>query len=222
MGSEVQLAKHVTAWLRAEGWDVYEEVSFGYALAADIVAVRKPVVAVIEVKTSMSLAVLGQARRWLRESHLVYVAVPQFVRGSSLDGATWVCKTLGIGLLCVSKNGRVQEHVHPEFRRPRSTKRILESLRPQQQDGTIPAGSTSGPRWTPWKITVTELSEYVRLHPGVTLGEALQKVKHHYSSAKAARASLSHQIRKGIIKTVRAEGRTLKLYPVADPLLTPT
>lgn len=222
MASEVELAKHVTSWLRTEGWDVYEEVSFGHASAIDIVAVRSPVVSVIEAKTSLSLDVIGQAYRSIGFAHLVYVATPAYKKTSALEGARWICKTLGLGLLSVvEKSGYVQEVVRPTFRRV-DAKPLLAMLRPQQQDGSVPAGSTAGPRWTPWKITVTELTEYVGLHPGVRLSEALQKVKHHYSNNKAARASLSHQIRTGLIKTVRIEGRELRLYPVADPLLTPS
>lgn len=208
--SEVELASHVTRWFRESGWDVYEEVSFGYGSALDIVAVRAPVVAAIEAKLSLSLAVLGQAKRWVNKAHLTYVATPSHARGSARDGAVWICKTLGIGLLGVSKQGSVNEIVHPQFRRVVDSKFITSKLCSKQQDGSIPAGSAAGPRWTPWRMTVTSLTEYVTQNPGVTLAEALKHATHHYSSDKAARASLSHQIRKGILKTVRLEDG--KLY----------
>lgn len=213
MGPEAKLAKTLTAWLRDQGWEVYEEVSItGYGDSADIVAVRAPVVSVIECKTSLSLSVLGQARRWMDQAHQVYVAVPGFKRGSSFEGAKWVCETLGLGLLCITSN--VFEAVRPAFRRKVDPKDILKRLRPEQQDGTVPAGTSAGRRYTPWRLTVMALEKFVQEHPGTPLREVVQKVRHHYPHERAARASLSHQIRKGIIKTVRVEGRDLKVFPV--------
>lgn len=213
VGPEAKLAKTLTTWLRNDGWDVYEEVSpWGYGTAADVVAVRTPVVTVVEVKTTMSLAVLGQARQWVGKAHQVYVAVPGFKRGSAFDGAKWVCETLGLGLLCVTSN--VFEAVRPTFHRRADTKLLLEHLRPEQQDGSMPAGTASGRRWTPWRLTLSDLTRVVTESPGIPMAEALKKMKHHYRNDKSAKASLSHQIRKGIIKTLRAEGRDLKLYPV--------
>lgn len=212
MKSEVELARNLTSWLREDGWDVFEEVSItGYADSADIVAVRKPVVTIIEAKMTMSLAVLGQAKRWIGSAHQVYVAVPGFKRGSAFEGACWVARLLGIGLFCVTNN-HVYEAVRPEFHRRVKVQPILDKLRPEQQDGSIPAGSTSGRRYTPWRMTVRDLTDFVTRNPGTPLRDAVKKIKHHYPHDVAARASLSHQIRKGLIKTLRVEGPDLKVY----------
>lgn len=214
MKTEVELAGHLTKWLKADGWEVYEEVSItGYADSADIVAVKAPVVAIIEAKMTMSLALLGQARRWIGAAHQTYVAVPGFRRDSSFEGAKWVAQTLGIGLLCVTPSS-VFEAVSPNFNRTAKVKPILARLRPEQQDGTIPAGSASGARYTPWKLTVLDLESWATKHPGMPLRELLTKFKHHYPNNAAARASLSHQIRKGLIPTLRLEGRDLKVFKV--------
>lgn len=213
--SEVDYARVLTTWLKAEGWDVYEEVSLSHADAADIIAVRKPVVAAIEVKTSLSLTVLGQAHRWIKKAHLTYVAVPRHKRDTSAEGAAWVCKTLGIGLFYINKNS-VTEVVHPVFRRV-DVKPLMARLRPEQQDGSIPAGSVAGLRYTPWRMTVIELVRRVSSNPGITMKEALDGMKHHYGGDKAARASLSRQIREGMIKELRFDGTSLHLNHRPEP-----
>ncbi len=140
-GSEIEIASRVTTWLRDEGYEVYEEVSLGYSNSVDIIAVRKPVVVAVEVKKTLSLSVLGQAKRWIQQAHLTYVAVPLHKRTSSHTGAAWVCRTLGIGLLYITSS--VHEEVRPVFQRHAKTSEILSKLRPEQQDGLIPAGSPS-------------------------------------------------------------------------------
>jgi hypothetical protein len=217
MVSEVKLAKDVTEWLKEEAWDVYEEVSIGYSDSADIVATRGPVLAVIEAKQTLSLSVIGQAKRWLPHAHQVYVAVPAHKRGSSSEAARWVCDLTGLGLIYVSSHN-VRVVVQPEFRRRVDDEFLRSKLRPQHQDGSVPAGSASVGRWTPWKTTVHALVAVVKASPGIPLKEALAKIHHHYRSDKGAVSSLSHYLRKGIIKDIRMEpGRGLKLFPTHIP-----
>lgn len=205
--SEVQIASVLTTHLKESGWSVYEEVSFGEGSSVDIIAVREPLVAAIEVKTSFNMTVLGQAKRWLYQAHLTYVAVPRL--GRNEDGARWVCQTLGIGLFEIGATS-VREIVRPNFCKTAKTQSIRKYLHPVQLDGSIPAGSPGGFRWTPWRRTVDALVAEVRANPGILLRDAL--TAHHYRTDKLARASLSHQIRKGIIKELRFDDG--KLYPV--------
>lgn len=214
MGSEVELAGHIVKWFQNDGWETFEEVSLGWGTAIDLIAVRSPVIAAIEAKTSLSLAVIGQAKRWVGHAHLTYVAAPAHKRGSATEGAKWICQTLGLGLLTVSDKGNVRELVRPKFYRKVDTKLITSHLRPQQQDGSVPAGTATGARWTPWRATISDLREVVQKNPGIPMGQALAKIKHHYSSDKSARATLSLQIRKGILKGLRIEGRDLRLFVV--------
>lgn len=85
---EVELGPPVIEWLTGQGFDVYQEVS-AWSGIADIVAVcgaplaaedeerqrqRRQIVAVVELKTSLSFELLYQARRWRGVAHQVWVA----------------------------------------------------------------------------------------------------------------------------------------------------
>lgn len=215
---ETDVARPVVDWYKSRGFQVYQEVPVkGTAGAADIVAVKGPFVVVVETKVTMSLALLGQARRWVGQAHSVVVAVPWHVRGSSQDGAVFVCGAAGIGLLYVSRSGAVREMVSPDFFRKAKAKPILESLRPEHADGSIPAGSAGGTAWTAWKITVRDLGEVVQRNPGIGLKQAVGMIKHHYPSDYAARRSLSKHALFGRVPGVRAEevarSKDVRLYP---------
>lgn len=75
--AETQVAAPVVAWLRAGGWDVYQEVRQGAgARACDIVATQGRLIWAVEVKTRLSNAVLEQAAYWRQYAHFASVAVP--------------------------------------------------------------------------------------------------------------------------------------------------
>jgi hypothetical protein len=71
---ETDIARPVVAWLQAQGWTVYQEVQH-QGCVADIVAVRGPLLWVIECKAQLGLAVLGQALGWQGHAHAISVAV---------------------------------------------------------------------------------------------------------------------------------------------------
>lgn len=213
---ETEVAGPVVEWLKRRRFRVYQEVPVrGSSGTADIVAIRGPLVVVVETKVTMSLALLGQARRWLGQFHTVSVAVPWHVQGHAKDGAIMVCNSSGIGLIYVSRQGKVEEVVSPDFHRRARVQKALDSVRPEHADGSIPAGSAGGSAWTDWKITVRDLGEVVQRKPGVGLREAVGIIKHHYSSDTTARRSLAKHALCGRIPGVRAEevGRDVRLYP---------
>lgn len=210
------MARPVVGWLRERGFEVFEEVFVPKSRGtADIVATHGPVTLVVEVKSTMSLVVLGQARNWEGRAHMIYIAVPWHKRGSAADGAAWICGLAGVGLLYVSKAGKVKQVVSPTFVRKADCSRVRSALRPEQADGRVPAGSRNLGVWTPWRETVRNLTDFVRANPGATLDQALSKIKYHYTSLAGARRALSAQITKGIIKEVRLEGgaKGVRLFP---------
>lgn len=207
---ETDIARPVVAWLRADGWTVYQEVEHREGIA-DIVATRGPLVWAIEVKTRLSLEVYAQARRWTAYAHLASVAVPPGRRRSRILEA--VLAEHGIGVLLVSSEERIHQESAPTLRRSVGPS-LRKALRPEQQTYSE-AGSPTGARWTPWRATVRDLVEAVRLRPGITLREALEESRHHYSSSAVARASLARQIRSGLIEGLRLEqqGREVRVWP---------
>jgi hypothetical protein len=210
--SEAELARVVVAHLREDGWDVYQEVEPPrLGATADIVATRGPVIHVIECKMSLSLSLLGQALGWLGMANQVSVAVPQ-PRNRARGGIDLV-RRLGLGYIEAAPSGYVRAFGSPSFLR-RIDGRLRASLC-EQHKTFAEAGNAKGHRFTPFANTRRQLEGLVRDNPGVSMKDAIDAIQHHYSSDKAARATLSQWIRKGVITTIEArkEGRALRLYP---------
>jgi hypothetical protein len=218
--SETELAAAIVAWLRQEQWEVYQEVQLSYGSSiADIIAVRDPVVWVIETKRSLTLEAINQAERWHYYAHLASVAVPKRKRdGRPLAGAR-VCRLLGVGLLCVQPPSRWQaaeviEEQRSRFDRRSSVKRTRQALCEEHKTFAA-AGNAECRRWSPWRATCEELRKSVERAPGMSLKEAIESIETHYHSQASARSSLSHWLQVGKIDGVRCErdGRYLRLYP---------
>jgi len=223
--SEVELARVVVTHFEAMGWDVYQEVPIPGGIA-DIVAVLGPRVALIECKLHLSLDLLAQLRRRRGQAHLLYAATPQpsskrgYSEGRAM--AEWVLGQLGVGLLEVRRSYR--EHGtswickverDAALLRRAETDKIRSSLRPEHKTYAA-AGSPNGGVWTPFRATCTELASFVAAHPGCSMREAIDGIRHHYVSDVSARSALGGWIERGKVPGVRAEldGRRKRLYPI--------
>lgn len=206
--SEQAMAAHVVEWLRTEGWDVYQEVTFR-GPRADIVAKRGPVLHVIECKTSMSIALIEQGLGWQAYAHHVSIACPQRKGG----GGSAIARRFGLGIIEVNGHGRVMQHVHPAFARVRIDK-LAKVLR-EEHKTFAPAGNAASRFYSPWQGTCDDVARFVAKHPGATLREMLAQVSTHYASAASARSSLTKWIEAGKVRGVRMErdGKALRLYP---------
>jgi len=203
---EVEIAEAVTGWLIDQHWECYFEVQVhSLGRVADIVAVRGPLVYIIECKNTLSLRVLQQASLW--RSHLRSIAVPKpkptrYYR-SDRDGAYQIAKNcLEIGIIEVSGprkmiDGKtivwdVEEVVRPKLKRDfhRSAQRIRQVLSPDHKT-FAPAGSAGRGHWTPYKSTMRSLQHFIRKNPGCTfkeIGDALGRM--HYSNLGSAIGNL--------------------------------
>jgi len=167
---------------------------------ADIVAVRGPLVYVIECKTSLSLKVLEQASHW--RSHLRSIAVPRRKRrryqSSDREAAYYIARRcLEIGVLEVSKKTsflgdetwEVNEVVHPKLKRDyhRTAQYIRQALLPGHKTHVAPGSPSVEGRWTPYKSTIRQVRRFIRANPGCTfreIGDELGKM--HYASTVSA------------------------------------
>jgi len=73
-----------------------------------------------------------------------------------------------------------------------------------------PAGSKAGGYVTPFSQTLKRLEAFVAEHPGVEMKMAAKLVEHHYGGRDPAftfRVNVEKLIKKGVIKTIRAEER---------------
>lgn len=230
--SEADLAKVVIAWLRAEGWIVFQEVEHRGDIA-DIVATRDGKVAVIECKLHLNLEVLHQADRWLPRAHFAWAAVPE--RKTSSDAwrfAQTACRSLGIGLLEVESRERYRQRdggAWTEFETYVETKvqvrvlameqmkggaSLLATLQPEHQT-YAEAGSPTGHRWTKFRATERDVMAFVKANPGQFARAVLKVVSHHWKSKNPA-GTLLVLIRRGIVKGIRVEiGKGgARLFPV--------
>lgn len=202
------------AELQRQGFETYEEVSVGYGdKRADVVAIRGPLVAVVETKRTMGLGLLNQLMGWRGRAHWIIGAVS----AGRLDGAARrLCAVEGFGIWTVSSEDTIGEPLSPVLHRwvDRSVRqRCVEGNRSSQSP--VAAGTNRGGFFTPFRGTARALAEVVATHPGINLRSALGAVKHHYRSSRSAISSLPGCIQRGIVPGVRMErqGKEIRLYP---------
>jgi hypothetical protein len=212
--SEEELAAVVVTHLQGEGWEVYQEVGSWGQSWADIVAVRKPLVAVVETKMGLGMNVLGQALGWIGAANIVIAAVPlSHTPLASARAIMAFCRATGVGIWKVSRSG-VGPYAAPRLMRRRHN-RLAESL----QDGhktAAAAGTSGGGRWSPFRDTCSRLRNLVQERPGILLKEAIEATDHHYANDACARSALSKWIDLGKVDGIekRIEGRRSRLYPI--------
>lgn len=208
--TEADLVKYAGEWLRADGWETYFEVApWGAGAArADIVATRGPLLAVVECKMALSLAVLDQCETWTRFANFVWAAVPSGKRGAF---ACRMAARLGFGVLQLCRpsfHGSSEELVEPTFNR-RIDPRLRSALNDSQKQ-THP-GAASGYS-TPFRSTCTRLIAAVRVAGGrLPVKEAMSGLRHHYSSNACARSSLIQCTERGVVPGLRLvrDGRAI-------------
>ena len=207
--SEERLARSVLTELQRQGYETYEEVSTGNN-RADIVAVRGPVVAIVECKVNLSLRLLDQLTQWIGGANTLIAAF-----GGGRVGVTVkrYCEHEGFGLWSVCGD-EIKEYVAPRLVRCTATS-VRRALRPEQQSGEYASAGTMGGYFTPFRRTVRGLTDYALKHPGVELRVALKDVQHHYSTMRSAVSAIPALVRRGVIQGLRVEGKPLRLY--ADP-----
>lgn len=207
--SEAELVEATRDWLRADGWDCYFEVApWGSGAArADIVATRGPLLAIVECKLTLSMALLDQCRHWARFAHVTWASVP-WIDATELQ--LEVCELVGCGLVTFGRfsdsGGTVQRG--PTLRRNVDHARIRRHLG-EAQAATRP-GSVSFA--TPFTATCTRLRALVRAQGGrIAVKEAIGQLEHHYTSPACARASLISRAEAGVVDGVRVvrEGKAV-------------
>jgi hypothetical protein len=207
MGSEIELGRTVREWLASGNWDVYQEIQFtSLGRRADIVAKRGPVVWIIELKNSLSLAVLAQAIDWLDYAHLISIAVPESKRH---DKSRWfgvrVAREHRIGIISVGH--RCHSELGAFDRKPRVLRYLLPALT-EERKSWAEAGSKDN-YYTPFRHTVEDLKRILREKGPSNMRTIMTELDHHYSSDRTARSALATWINKGVINGIgcKREGR---------------
>ena len=220
---ETDVAAAVVAYLRDLDWDVHQEVGGAYGARADIVAVRGPLLYVVEVKTTLGLAVIGQAYEWLHQANYVSVAVPTGRRSSPERViADHILRDYGIGSLKVhlsmydGDRSYAEQDIAPRLMRRIPAERTSR-LRGMLCEGTrtfAAAGNAEGKFWSAFKATCDEVRRAVEKSPGLTTKELIGAIQHHYSSDATARSALLKWLWLKKIPGVSGEGeRRVRWYP---------
>lgn len=193
----------VVAYLQALGAEVFQEVDVPGGVA-DIVARVQAELWIIEVKTSLSLALLIQAMERRRLAHRVILAAPPSRNARDVAG---ICAELGVGLWLVSTGYEswdppwVREEV-PSRRWNARPVALAGKLREEHKTHAQAGAVGGGGRWTPFRGTCEALAEAARRTPGIALKAAIGEIKHHYRSASSARSSLATWLRQGKVPGV--------------------
>ncbi len=208
--SEAALVAMTRDWLQVDGWSCFFEVAPWGAGAsrADIVATKGPLLAVIECKLSLSLALLEQCEAWLKYAHVIWGATP-FLNGGAFAGK--VAKEWGFGLVELGQRwGRANSQitVQPRLRRRVEHERIRRHLGDAQANHKPGSNHSFA---TPYTATVAALLGIVTEAKRIAVKDAIAQVRHHYSSSACARQTLMRDVEIGRIKGLRLarEGRTV-------------
>jgi hypothetical protein len=216
--SEAELVAATGEWLRADGWSCFYEVApWGSGAArADIVATRGPLLAVVECKMTLGLAVLEQCETWLEYAHVIWAAVPWGGRSHLVER---VAEWLGVGIAKIGRGysgatdgecltGSVE--VHAALRRKVNHERIrrhLSESAANHQPGNNHSFST------PYTETCARLLGIVTEAGGrIAAKDAIGKLQHHYrGGAACARSVLVRRAEAGQVSGLRIarEGRAV-------------
>jgi hypothetical protein len=110
MISESDIASSVRAYLEADGWTAYSEVSLDHRRRhtspvgdgrADLVGTREGQIAVVECKSTLSFELIAQGKRWIPYTNMIWLAFPEAKRTVGRDAAFEIARGFGFGLFRV-------------------------------------------------------------------------------------------------------------------------
>jgi hypothetical protein len=197
---EEELAKHIIKSLEDAGYDIYQEVAVADRVV-DIVIKGHNFYWAIETKTSFSFAVLEQAYKNIKYFNFSSIGVPSAVSGGR-QFARQVAKHYGIGIFQLDKFRVVRERQKAKFNRHALTKKIRLL---DEHKYFAKAGNAEGKYFTPFQDTKRNLINYIEFHNGCSLKNAMDAIRHHYSSLSSATNSMRQWINEGIIKELYIE-----------------
>jgi len=208
--NEVDVARAAIAAIKADGWEIYQEVPY-HGRTCDIVAVRDGNIWAIEAKRALNLKVVDQAMNHRLYAHYIGVCVPRPARDPTF--ALDVMAHYGIGVVMVDGPETVATVIQPEF-----ADNPMNALRDALREGHktfAEAGTNSGRSLTPFRQTALQVRALVFRSPGLTVRQVVRGVDHHYRSNTAAARGIVTHCKTGIIGGVRLRviNGTIRLYP---------
>jgi len=195
---EEDLAKEILLYLEAEGWNCYPEAMLKYGNGrADIAATKNNILRIVEVKMSLSLALLNQANEWVLTKGVdeVYIAVPNLRSSSHL--VEEILRWKKIGKIIVYSGQRHFKSSNIELRgggqlevMAKRKEAMLASLHEDMKN--YKPGTQSGYS-TPYNRTIASIQQAIAEKGPLTMKEII-KLGHHYSTDASAKSCLSQAL----------------------------
>jgi len=214
--SESEVASAVMAYLVDAGWDCYPEVQGSDGMhRADLVAIKGPVLWIIEVKLGASLSLLAQAEAWRGNANRISIATwrptTYFVQR--------ICRSFRIGVIRAWRDSwhewMVREDLSAPLSRRAITQGLRDSLHPDMQR-YAPGGTTLSGYSSAWKRTMDAAIIAIRANPGAGLRHIVEQIPHHYNGRSSAIASLRHWLNRDARVIVQREGRRDTYWPADE------
>ena len=209
---ESDLFPAVKEWLEERGYEVYSEVKCkGNSGRADVVGKSGNLITVVEMKISVSLALIEQAFRWKRLANYVYVAIPKPQKGVHWFAARMLRRE-GIGILfidCKSREPWAYANCEPKLNR-KIESYLREALREEHKNGP-PGGHAGGGYVTEYKLTIKRVKEFLqwRTRNGewLTITEVLEDCWTHYHTPKQSLSNALLKIESDWCEAKKINGR---------------
>ncbi len=204
---ETDLGEEVVAWLAENKpeWKVYQEISVRSSKVADIVCVRKvgerPVVWVIELKTSLTTELIRQACEWDVSYRSIAFPKAKSVQGTKNQSwwALYVWANMGLGVLRFRDRYGIQEFKEPPSRQPQHFKhrdQLLKMVHNFPEAEMAKAGTKHGGQVTPYRVSMEKIKEFLRENPGSGSGDIVKALgKLHYASEHSARGAIGRRLK---------------------------
>lgn len=179
---------------------VYYEVQIPKTLGrrADIVLSTPGHLHVIEVKKSLTLALLSQAIHWRPFAKYVSIAIPAGKR-HYWDAVLPCIAQYGLGVYMVTlpwygrEHGKVKELHAPELRGTNEN-RLRDALHELQKTYSEP-GNANNQYVTAFKITTMAVLAYITEYGPTPLARLAKVINHHYDTNKSFRSGITNAIR---------------------------
>lgn len=207
--SEETVAARIVEWLRDQDFEVYQEVQIeSYSKRADIVAVRRKLIYVVETKVRFSLYAIEQASNWVGMANMVSIGVPR-LRDNRI--VRRFLEFNGIGVIMSGYD--TFEFIAPKLFRNISNK-LEKALRYEHKTFAL-AGNSSNNFHSPFKATGRAVTGYLRMVGVASLKDVVKAIDHHYRSPSSARGAIQKWAELGRfdgVKVVKEKGKILLAY----------
>lgn len=213
---ETDLFFPVKEWLEEHGYDVYSEIENDYNWGrADVVGVCGPIVAVVQLKSALSVNVIGQAIGWLPYANLVYVGVPRGKNGVNPHAAK-ILKHFGVGIFqvaCYRVLGKdywnCAEYAKAKFNRHAVTD--WKDKLTEEYKNNPPGGHAGGGYLTRYRLMMNNVRKFVEEQTSdgrwLTIEQILEHCWTYYRHPKQALARALLKIEKDWCEVGKVNGK---------------